>query len=234
MRSVGDRDRASREIGCRHRPCAEERQRADGSVEIHTDALNRPTLRSHLQPRSERFYPNQYGTGIVVDRPRSDAHPLPRCCETSVTTTSLRRIIAALSGKFKAADPWHDLAMLEIEAGNLTPINFGDARSVKKGSSSWRLGNPYAIARDGQVSASWGIIANLSRGRKPIGRSNGSCSTARRLHQLGTLIQTDASSTWHERRRSCEPARRLIGLTDVAGGAAAGYEQPGWLRDSGR
>ena len=36
-------------------------------------------------------------------------------------------------------------------------------RKLKKGQDRHRLGNPYAIARDGQVSASWGIVSNLAR-----------------------------------------------------------------------
>ncbi len=58
--------------------------------------------------------------------------------------------------------------MLEIDAKDLKPIVLGDASPLKKGQIAIALGNPYAIARDGQASASWGIIANIcAKGRAP-------------------------------------------------------------------
>ena len=39
---------------------------------------------------------------------------------------------------------------------------------LKKGQIVIALGNPYAIARDGQASASWGIVANLARKAPPM------------------------------------------------------------------
>jgi S1-C subfamily serine protease len=61
----------------------------------------------------------------------------------------------------KAGDPWTDLAVIKVAAENLEPITFGDARRLRKGQFVISLGNPYNIARDGEVSASWGIISNL-------------------------------------------------------------------------
>ena len=53
------------------------------------------------------------------------------------------------------------------------------------------LCTPYAIARDGQVSAAWGIVANLARKAPPRPDETDS-SGKRTLHHFGTLIQTDA------------------------------------------
>ena len=91
------------------------------------------------------------------------------------------------------ADPRSDLAVLEIEATDLTPIKFGDATKLKKGQIVIALGNPYAIARDGQVSASWGIVSNLTRKDGPSTGREGPAHASPRLHQYGTLIQTDAN-----------------------------------------
>ena len=57
--------------------------------------------------------------------------------------------------------------MLEVDARDLVPIKFGDGAKLKKGQIVIALGNPYAIARDGEVSASWGIVANLARKDAP-------------------------------------------------------------------
>ena len=43
------------------------------------------------------------------------------------------------------------------------PITFGDTSNLKKCQIVIALGNPYNIARDGDVSASWGVISNLGR-----------------------------------------------------------------------
>ncbi len=65
------------------------------------------------------------------------------------------------------ADPRSDLAVLAVDAHDLVPITFGDGSKLKKGQIVIALGNPYAIARDGEVSASWGIVANLARKDAP-------------------------------------------------------------------
>ena len=71
-----------------------------------------------------------------------------------VTTTDRKTYRAQI----KAADPRSDLAVLSIDAHDLTPITLGDATKLRKGQIVVALGNPYGIARDGQTSASWGII----------------------------------------------------------------------------
>src|SRR5207253_7102267 len=92
----------------------------------------------------------------------------------------------------KAADPWFDLALLKVEGAGLKPISFGDGHSVKKGAFVIALGNPYAIARDGKPSASWGIISNLQRQAPPPRTATRASDGRETLHHYGTLIQTDA------------------------------------------
>ena len=87
-------------------------------------------------------------------------HVLQEDCDYWVTTPD-RKIYRV--ERIKGADPRSDLAVLQIEATDLVPITFGDASKLKKGQIVIALGNPYAIARDGQASASWGIVANLAR-----------------------------------------------------------------------
>ena len=99
--------------------------------------------------------------------------------------------------RIKATDPRTDLAVLEVatpkpNADDFVPIRFGDGAKLKKGQFVVALGNPYAIARDGQVSASWGIVANLSRKAAPSATVDTAHEPPRMLHQFGTLIQTDA------------------------------------------
>ncbi|MFP6614558.1 MAG: trypsin-like peptidase domain-containing protein [Pirellulales bacterium] len=94
------------------------------------------------------------------------------------------------------SDPFSDLAVLKVSETHLDtlklqPIQMGDASKLKKGQIVITLGNPYAIARDGEVSASWGIVSNLRR-RAPPKPSNSPQEARPTMHHFGTLIQTDA------------------------------------------
>jgi len=142
------------------------------------------------QPTDPDFIPNEYGTGVVVDRRGlilTAYHVLAEDSEYYVTTHE-RKVYKALP---KGADPRSDLAVLAIDATDLAPIAFGDAAGLKKGQIVVALGNPYAIARDGQVSAAWGIVANLARKAVPT-PDESEPSGKPTLHHFGTLIQTDA------------------------------------------
>lgn len=181
------------------------------------------------QPEDVDFIPNEYGTGVVVDRRGlilTNFHVLGdrNDSEFYVTTVDRQRFPATV----KAADERIDLAVLEIiGTTNLKPIEFGDAKTLKKGHYVISLGNPYAIARDGQVSASIGHVANLARKAAPIPSSDPNSRTALKptLHHFGTLIQTDAKLNLGT---SGGPLLNLdgqmVGLT-TALAAIAGYEQ---------
>jgi serine protease Do len=116
--------------------------------------------------------------------------------------------------------------VLSIEAADLTPISFGNADELKKGQIVVSLGNPYAIARDGQTSAAWGIVANLGR-KAPAMPSESDPSGRPTLHHYGTLIQTDAKLNLGT---SGGPLLNLkgemVGLS-IAMAVAAGYEAAG-------
>jgi S1-C subfamily serine protease len=142
-------------------------------------------------PTSPDFIPNEYGTGVVIDKKGlilTTAHVLGQIKQNDYYVWIQRKPYFA---KVKASDPWMDLAVLQIQATNLKPITFGDATGLKKGNIVITLGNPQAIARDGEPSAGWGIISNLSRQAPPRKTLEG-VEARDSLHHYGTLIQTDA------------------------------------------
>jgi len=174
-------------------------------------------------PTDPDFIPNQYGTGVVIDRRGlilTAYHLLAEQCDYYVTTHR-RKVYRA---EVKAADPRSDLAVLQIEATDLEPIAFGDGDALKKGQLVLTLGNPHAIARDGQVCAGWGIVSNLGRKAPPISTDAG-ISDKPTLHHYGTLVQIDARLNLGV---SGGPLLnldgRMVGLC-VALAAKAGYEQ---------
>jgi S1-C subfamily serine protease len=185
----------------------------------------RPMPLAPLLPTDPDFIPNQYGAGVVVD-PRglilTTYDLLGDESEYYVTTADRKTYKATIKG----ADPRSNLAVLKIDAVDLTPITFGNAAELKKGQIVISLGNPYAIARDGQSSAAWGIVANLAR-KAPATPSESDPSGHSTLHHYGTLIQTDAKLNLGA---SGGPLLNLkgemVGLS-ILPAATAGYEAAG-------
>jgi S1-C subfamily serine protease len=147
---------------------------------------------------SPDYIPSAYGTGVVVDARGlilTNYHVLGDV-EKYDYYVSYKAAGEATARRTKAewveaAEPWTDLAVLKIAADDLKPIKFGDADTLKKGQIVIALGNPHAIARDGQVSATWGIVSNLKRPAPPLGDAAPPADKDT-LHHYGNLIQTDA------------------------------------------
>ncbi len=192
-------------------------------MELRPDAFDRrPILSAVPRPTDPDFIPNEYGTGVVVDSRGlilTAYHVLGEDSDYYVTTSD-RKVYKAVP---KAADPRSDLAVLAIEAADLVPITLGNAAELKKGQIVVSLGNPYAIARDGQASAAWGIVSNLAR-KAPVSPGQSDPAGKTTLQHFGTLIQTDAKLNLGT---SGGPLLNLqgemVGLS-VALAAAAGYE----------
>ena len=166
-------------------------------LEFRPDAFGRRlAIPSPLLPTDPNFVPNEYGTGVVVDRRGlviTAFHVLGDENDNYYITTSERRVYRAW---IKAADPRSDLAVLSIDgadvaSANMVSIRLGDAATLRKGQIVVTLGNPYAIARDGQSSAGWGIVSNLGRKAPPVPDETDAGGKTT-LYHFGGLIQTDA------------------------------------------
>jgi len=150
------------------------------------------------RPTDPDFVPNEYATGVVIDRKGlilTTYHSLGEESDYYVTAPDR----AVYQARVIAADPRTDLAVLAPEDDSLTragtaeftPIALGDAATLRKGHFVIALGNAYALARDGQPSASWGIVANLARKAPPTPDEEDPVGKGT-IHHFGTLIQTDA------------------------------------------
>ena len=149
-------------------------------------------------PTDPNFVPNEYGTGVVIDQGKivTNYHVLGKPEENDYYIWVKRRPFKVVkvmkAAKVKAADPWTDLAVLEVKADDLQPIKFGDTKDLRKGKIVIALGNPYAIAREGDASATWGIVSNLYRKSTAMPTEKSRAAAAETMHEYGTLIQTDA------------------------------------------
>ncbi len=193
------------------------------NFEIRPGPLGMPVLPSQLpSPEDADFIPTEYATGVVLDRRGlvlTAYHALQPENDFFVTTHQHKRYRAWI----KAADPRSDLAILAFEADDLVPIPLGDASKLRRGQFVIAMGNPYAIARDGQASASWGIVANLNRKAPPTPTELDSVGKTT-LHHFGTLIQTDARLNLGTSGGALiDLEGHMVGLTTSLA-AVAGYE----------
>jgi len=178
-------------------------------------------------PLSNDFVPNEFGAGVVLDRSGrilTCYHLLRDVEQYSFYVWSKKRPYRA---KVLAADPYTDLAVLKVEANDLQPIEFGKAEDLKKGQIVIALGNPYGIARDGEASASWGIVSNLARRVPPKRGAGAPRSSNENLHTHGTLIQCDVRIGFGSSGGALVNLRgELIGLTTSLA-ALSGFEKSG-------
>lgn len=148
---------------------------------------------SSSDPTSEDFIPTFFGSGIVL----SEDGLIVTCAHVLDDPNKHRYFVwldrrcypATVAGKpaqVLASDPFSDLAVLKIDASDLQPLPVATDK-VQKGNLVIALGNPHAIARDGRVSASFGMVANVHR---MAPRESDQLPTES-IHQLGTLIHTD-------------------------------------------
>jgi serine protease Do len=160
-------------------------------------------MNRELSPGDADWIPNEFGAGIVIDRngliltnyhlvrggPVVEGKPDQKPDEMLYVKLADRR---GFEAKIYAADPRSDLAVLKIAATDLTPLKLGLSAPVRKGQLVIALGNPYAIARDGSASATWGIISNVGRQAMLEGDRNDSEYLRKQtVHHLGTLLQID-------------------------------------------
>lgn len=158
-------------------------------LEFRPDLFDRRGVLGQPSPTDPDFVPNEYATGVVVAREGlilTTYHVLAPESDYYVTTSD-RRVWQAT---IRAADPRSDLAVLAVGATDLAPIDLGDGGALRKGQIVVALGNPNAIARDGQASAAMGIVANLAR-KAPVDPTDFQSAGKPTLHHCGTLIQTD-------------------------------------------
>jgi serine protease Do len=185
---------------------------------LRVDGFSIEITQRPLDEHSPEFLPTEFGSGLLITAKESDDRTAERLVLTMYHLVrggpvvgkegpSDRRLRVRLPGrqicdaKILAADPRSDLAVLKLDltgtklaTEDLKPIKLAEPATLRKGQFVIALGNPYAIARDGSASASWGIISNVSRFPAPAESSRPGGQPARReisIHNLGTLLHID-------------------------------------------
>ncbi|HSN72326.1 MAG TPA: trypsin-like peptidase domain-containing protein, partial [Steroidobacteraceae bacterium] len=125
-------------------------------------------------PREREF--QSAGSGVIVDAAKgfiiTNAHVIENATEITVTLLDNRSIEAEVVG----TDPGSDVALLKVDAPNLTAIAIADSARAEVGDFVVAIGNPFGL----QHTVTSGIISALGRsGINPEGYED--------------FIQTDAS-----------------------------------------
>ena len=128
-------------------------------------------------PGPQRGQPRQsVGSGVIVDAEKgyvmTNHHVVSNAAKLVVTLADRRSFEADVLG----SDEGTDIALLRIEADNLTAISFGDSDELEVGDFVLAIGNPFGI---GQTVTS-GIVSALGR-------------TGLNVGGYEDFIQTDAS-----------------------------------------
>src|SRR6202012_2820310 len=95
-------------------------------------------------PKRERA---SVGSGVIVDAKKgyvvTNFHVVDKASEIMVTLKDRREFKAKVIGKDKETD----VALLQIDAENLTAVPFGDPRSMRVGDYVVAVGNPFGLGQ---------------------------------------------------------------------------------------
>ena len=160
------------------------------------------------------------GSGVVISSDgyiATNNHVVEKATQIEVVFTDRRTFIAKLAGR----DPSTDLALLKVDAKNLSIVELGNSDSVEVG--EWVLAVGYPFSMNTTVTA--GIISAKSRSIGIINRSSPVSQQANTA--VESFIQTDAAiNPGNSGGALVDMNGRLIGInTAIASstGSYAGY-----------
>src|SRR5437868_1650111 len=116
------------------------------------------------------------GSGFIIDKDGhilTNYHVIADARQVEVTLYNRKKYRAKIVGTDRA----HDLAIVQIEAPNLTPAVLGDSRNLQVGQKVYAIGNPFGLS--GTLTT--GIVSSIRSVREPDGMT------------IDEAIQTDAA-----------------------------------------
>jgi S1-C subfamily serine protease len=154
------------------------------------------------------------GSGVILDEAGTivtNAHVVEDVEDMTVVLSNGERYAASVVG----VDTGQDVAIISIDAADLTPIELGSTAGLLVGDPVIAVGNPLALA--GGPSVSTGIVSALDRTLEDADVS------------LEGVIQTDAAITEGSSGGALlDEQGRLIGITTAVGVSSVGVEGIGF------
>jgi len=146
-----------------------------GKQQAQHPMLNDPNFRFFFGDRMPEREVRGLGSGVIVDADKgivlTNAHVIDNADEIRVRLADDREFEAELVG----SDPDSDIAVLKVDAENLTAITVGDSEQLEVGDFVVAIGNPFGLRQ----TVTSGIVSAL--GRSGLG------------NRYENFIQTDAS-----------------------------------------
>ena len=140
----------------------------------------------------DQFFPMQeyrqrvpsMGSGFIVDASGlvvTNEHVVRNADQVTVTLSDGRQVAAKLLG----ASAVYDLAVIQLDAGNLKPVTLGDSDQLMVGEWAIAIGNPFGfLLEDTQPTVTAGVISATRRDIKSQASGSG---------VYKNMIQTDAA-----------------------------------------
>jgi S1-C subfamily serine protease len=116
------------------------------------------------------------GSGFVIDKEGhilTNFHVIENARQVEVTLHDRKKYRATIVG----TDQAHDLAVIQVKAPNLQPLNLGDSTNLQVGQKVYAIGNPFGFA--GTLTR--GIVSSIRGVKEPDGM------------EIEEAIQTDAA-----------------------------------------
>jgi S1-C subfamily serine protease len=116
------------------------------------------------------------GSGVIIDKEGhilTNYHVIADARQVQVTLHNRKTYRAKIIG----SDRSHDLAVIQIDAPNLTPAVLGDSHNLQVGQKVYAIGNPFGL--NGTLTT--GIVSSIRSVKEPDGMS------------IDEAIQTDAA-----------------------------------------
>jgi S1-C subfamily serine protease len=159
----------------------------------------------------------EVASGVLLDRKGhvlTNEHVIAGASEIRVGLSNGQRYRPTVVG----ADPVSDLAVLRIDATELTPVEQGDSSKLRVGQWAIALGNPFGIAKDAQPTLTVGVISGL---RRAVPQKGG--------RYYGDMIQTDAAvNPGNSGGPLVDIDGKLIGVNVIIFSTTGGYQGIGF------
>ncbi|MFN2388890.1 MAG: S1C family serine protease [Actinomycetota bacterium] len=149
------------------------------------------------------------GSGVVIDGSNgiilTNNHVIRDALEVTVVTSDGR----SMEGSVTGTSPENDLAVIQVDADDLTTIEIGRSRDLRLGDDVLAIGFPLGLGSSATVTK--GIISATQRTIRPDGETG-----------LQGLLQTDAAiNPGNSGGALVDAAGRLVGINTAAAQASA-------------
>jgi serine protease DegQ len=172
-------------------------------------------------PTFQRFFGDRFnlppetqlslGSGVIVSREGyilTNDHVVEGVSDIKVTLGDGRIV----DGKIVGTDPDTDLAVVRVNASNLTPITFGQSEQMKVGDVVLAIGDPFSVGQ----TVTLGIVSAVGR-------------ELRTASPFGSFIQTDAAiNPGNSGGALVDINGNLVGINTLIFSRSGGYQGIGF------